>query len=63
MDILDKFDNLVDTEALAKDAKEAMKNDGNKDFENVPHGKYEVKIERLELKESKKRHQCTRYGI
>ena len=53
MDILDKFDNLVDTQALAKDAKEAMKNDGNKDFENVPHGKYEVKIEKLEIKESK----------
>lgn len=52
-DIFDKFDKMVDTTALAKDAKEAM-NDAHGDYEKVPHGEYEVSINRMEIKESKK---------
>lgn len=52
MDIFDKFDKMVDTEALARDAKEAE--NGDREFEKVPHGEYEVKIDKMEIKESKK---------
>ncbi len=48
-----KFDKAIDTEGLKKDVAEAAENGGGTRKE-VPHGKYEVKIEKLELKESKK---------
>ena len=47
-----KFDKQVDLEGLKKDIKEAENNSG--DFKEVPHGNYEVKIQKLELGESKK---------
>lgn len=47
-----KFDKQVDLEGLKKDIKEAENNSG--DFREVPHGNYEVKIQKLELGESKK---------
>jgi len=50
--VWDKFDKAIDTEGLQKDVQEASQN--NTDFKEVPHGKYEVKIEKLELVESKK---------
>ena len=51
MDIFEKFDNAYDNEGLKKDINEAKENGGN--YEEVPAGKYEVKIEKLELTESK----------
>lgn len=52
-DIFAKFDSEFDTKQLQADEKDAAKNGGG-DFEEVPHGKYEVAIEKLELGESKK---------
>lgn len=49
--IWEKFDKAIDVEGLQKDVQEAAKNGTN--FREVPHGEYEVKIEKLELVESK----------
>lgn len=48
-----KFDKQVDLEGLKQDIIEAEENGGG-DFKEVPHGKYEVAITKLELTESKK---------
>lgn len=48
--IWEKFDKAVDTKALKEDAAKAAEQG---DFPEVPHGTYEVKIEKLELGESK----------
>lgn len=50
--IFEKWDNAVDMEGLQKDIQEAEQNGGG-DYKNVPHGKYEVAIEKMELKASK----------
>jgi len=50
MSIWEKFDQMVDTEGLKKDLKEVEENKVN--YEEVPEGHYEVKIENIELKES-----------
>lgn len=50
--IWDKFDEAVDTEGLAKDVKEAAENGG--EYVEVPHGDYEVAVQKLELTASKK---------
>ena len=47
-----KFDKAVDTEGLAADVKEAAENGAN--YREVPHGVYEVEVNKLELIESKK---------
>lgn len=52
MNLWEKFDKAIDTEALAKDVIEAA--DGNMDFKEVPFDTYEVKVTKMELKESKK---------
>ena len=52
MNIWEQFDNAIDVEGLKKDAEEAAKNGGT--FEEVPEGVYEVEIDKLELKQSKK---------
>ena len=49
--IWDKFDKAVDTEGLAADVKDAQEN--GQTYKDVPHGDYEVKIEKLELVASK----------
>lgn len=49
-----KFDKMVDIEGLKNDIREAEENGGLGNFEEVPHGTYEVKVEKMELKESKK---------
>ena len=51
--IFDKWDKEVDTEGLAKDVAEASQNSGG-NYEEVPHGTYEVAIKQMELKASKK---------
>lgn len=51
MNIWEEFDNLVDVEGLQKDIKDAEENGGTR--KEVPHGNYEVKINKMELKKSK----------
>lgn len=52
MDMFEKWNNNVDLAGLQKDVKDAQ--DNNKEFEKVPHGEYEVKLDKLELKATKK---------
>lgn len=54
MSIFDKWNKSVDVDGLAKDTKEVEQNGGTGDYEDVPVGTYEVKIEKMELKESSK---------
>ena len=51
-DIFEKWNSNVDLAGLQQDVKDAQEN--NKEFEKVPHGEYEVKLDKLELKASKK---------
>ena len=48
-----KFDKMVDIDGLKKDIADAEANGGG-DFEDVPHGSYEVAIVKLELTVTKK---------
>lgn len=50
--IFEKWDSQIDTEGLAKDVVEAAENSGNR--KEVPHGDYEVAVDKMELKASKK---------
>lgn len=52
--IFEKWNNNTDLAGLKKDVEEAQKNDGNREFEAVPHGRYEVKVDKMELKPTKK---------
>ena len=52
MDMFEKWNSNVDLAGLQKDVKDAQ--DNNKEFEKVPYGEYEVKLDKLELKASKK---------
>lgn len=49
----EEFDKNVDIENLEKDVEEAATREFG-DYEDVPYGKYEVKITKLELVKSKK---------
>lgn len=49
--IWDKFDKEVNTEGLAADVQEAAANGAS--FKEVPHGEYEVKVDKMELTASK----------
>lgn len=49
-----KFDKMVDIDGLKKDIAAAEANGGGTDFKDVPHGSYEVAIDKLELTETKK---------
>ena len=51
--IFDKWDKEIDTAGIANDVNEAAKNGGG-DFKEVPHGDYEVAVQQMELKASKK---------
>ena len=51
-DIFEKWNSNVDLAGLQQDIKDAQ--DNNKEVEKVPHGEYEVKLDKLELKASKK---------
>lgn len=50
--IWDKFDKDIDVKGLAADVQDAAEN--GQSFREVPHGDYEVSIEKLELTQSKK---------
>lgn len=52
MNIFEKWNKSVDMEGLKNDINEA--DQGNRDFDEVPKGTYEVKINKMELKESSK---------
>ena len=52
MDMFEKWNSNVDLAGLQKDVKDAQ--DNNKEFEKVPYGEYEVKVDKIELKSSKK---------
>ena len=54
MSIFEKWDKSVDVEGLKADIAEAEANGGSGDFAEVPVGTYEVKIEKMELKATKK---------
>lgn len=54
MSVFDKWNKAIDVEGLAKDTKEVEANGGTGDYADVPVGTYEVKIEKMELKESSK---------
>lgn len=51
MEIWEKFDKSIDTKGLKADVKEAQENGGN--YEEVPYGTYEVKVEKIEMGETK----------
>lgn len=51
--IFDKWNKAVDQEKLAKEVAEVKENGGG-GYDDVPLGEYEVKVEKLELKSSKK---------
>lgn len=53
-DIFSKWDKAFDTEGLAKDVTEAVTNGGQGNYKEVPHGEYEVAVQQMELKTSKK---------
>lgn len=50
--MFEKWNSNVDLAGLQQDIKEAQEN--NKEFEKVPHGEYEVSLDKLELKATKK---------
>ena len=52
MDMFEKWNSNVDIKGLQEDIKEAQEN--NKEYEKVPHGEYEVSLDKLELKATKK---------
>lgn len=49
--IWEEFDKTIDTEGLARDVEQAAASGGRRE---VPHGTYEVSIQKLELVKSKK---------
>ena len=51
--IFAQWDNAVDMDGLQKDIQDAAANSKG-DFKEVPHGQYEVSIEKMELKATKK---------
>lgn len=50
--IFDKWNSNIDLAGLQEDVKKAQED--NKEFEEVPHGEYEVKVDKMELKATKK---------
>ncbi len=51
MSIFDKWDSEIDVKGLADDVKSASEN--KQEFKEVPHGTYEVKVDKMEIKETK----------
>lgn len=52
MSIFDKWDKEIDTKGLADDVKSASEN--RQEFKEVPHGTYEVKVDKMEIKATQK---------
>lgn len=49
-----KWDKSVDLAGLQADIEDAKQNGGTGDYKEVPHGEYEVKVEKIELRATKK---------
>lgn len=54
MNIFEQWNNNVDLEGLKKDIETAKAGNSDREFEKVPHGTYEVKVDKIELKATKK---------
>lgn len=52
MDMFEKWNSNVDLAGLQKDVKDAQ--DNKREYDEIPHGEYEVKVDKMELKSSKK---------
>lgn len=52
--IFENWNMRTDLAGLRKDIEEAQKDSGNREYEKVPYGNYEVKVDKMELKASKK---------
>ena len=53
MNMFEKWNSNVDLAGLKQDIENA-KEGGDREYEKVPHGEYEVKLDKLELKATKK---------
>ena len=51
MDMFEKWNSNVDLAGLQKDIKDAQ--DNNREYDEIPHGEYEVKVDKIELKATK----------
>ena len=51
MNMFDKWNSNLDLKGLQDDVKDAENN--KREFDKVPHGEYEVKLDKLELKATK----------
>ena len=49
-----KWDKSVDLAGLQADIEDAKQNGGTGDYKEVPHGEYEVKVQKIELRATKK---------
>ena len=54
MNMFEKWNSNVDLKGLQEDGKKAQEEGGNREIERVPHGEYEGKLDKLELKATKK---------
>ena len=52
MNMFDKWNSNIDLKGLQDDVKDAENN--KREYDKVPHGEYEVKVDKMELKASKK---------
>lgn len=53
MNMFEKWNSNTNLEGLKKDI-ETAKEGGDREFDKVPHGTYEVKVDKMELKATKK---------
>ena len=51
MDIFEKWNESTDLKGLQDDIKDAQ--DNKREYDEVPHGEYEVKVDKMELKATK----------
>ena len=51
MDMFEKWNNNADLAGLQQDIKDAQ--DNNREYDEIPHGEYEVKVDKMELKATK----------
>lgn len=54
MNMFEKWNSNVDLAGLKKDIETAKEGNADREFEKVPHGTYEVKVDKMELKATKK---------
>ena len=54
MNMFEKWNQSADLTGLKADIESAKESGDNREYEKVPHGQYEVKLDKLELKATKK---------